>query len=164
MDSKVPLLIAAQEYLAAMFREVSSFGNIQEETLITNLSEASLTELHEGAMEILQPLFEAGRKEKWADFSQLHGTGRATAQLDEILSAGVAGRIDTLFIARGADLWGTFDDQNLEIHTVDKPSSKAESLVNRAVRLTLQHGGEVFERDLSDMPGKDMPVAALYRY
>jgi hypothetical protein len=164
MDSKLPLLIASQEYLAAMFREVSSFGNIQEETLITNLSEASLTELHEGAMEILKPLLEAGRKEKWADFSQLHGTGRATAQLDEILSAGLDGRIDTLFIARGAELWGTFDDQNFEVHTVDKPSSKADSLVNRAVRLTLQHGGEVFERDLSDMPGMDMPVAALYRY
>lgn len=164
MDSKLPLLIASQEYLAAMFREVSSFGNVLEETLITNLSEASLTGLHESAMEILQPLLEAVRKEKWANFSQLHGTGRATAQLDEILSAGVAGRIDTLFIARGAELWGSFDDQNLEVHTVDKPSSEAESLVNQAVRLTLRHGGEVYERDPSDMPGKAMPVAALYRY
>lgn len=164
MDPKLPLLIASQEYLAAIFREVSSFGNLLEETLITNLSEASLTDLHEGAMEILQPFFEAGRKEKWAAFSEFHGTGRATAQLDEILSAGVAGRIDTLFIARGAELWGTFDDQNLEVHTVDRPSTEAESLVNRAVSLTLRHGGEVYERDPSDMPGKGMPVAALYRY
>ena len=164
MDTKLPLIIASQEYLAAMFREVSSFANIQEEVLVTNLSEASLAKFHEDAMEILQPLLEAGLKEKWADFSQLHGTGRATAQLDAILSAGVAGRIDTLFLARGAELWGTFDDQNLEVHTVDRPSSAAESLVNRAVRLTLKHGGEVYERDPSDMPGTNLPVAALYRY
>jgi hypothetical protein len=74
------------------------------------------------------------------------------------------GRIDTLFIARGAELWGTFDDQNLEVHTVDKPSSQAESLVNRAVRMVLQQGGEVYERDPADMPGRDMPAAALFRY
>ncbi|MEJ2585784.1 MAG: hypothetical protein P8Z38_12375 [Robiginitalea sp.] len=164
LDPKWPLLIASQEYLAAIYREATSFSNTLEETLIVNLSEATLTELHEGALEVLRPRLEADRLGKWAAFSQFHGTGKATAQMDEILRAAVEGRIDTLFIASGAELWGTFDDRNLEVHTVDKPSSEAESLVNRAVRLTLQHGGEVYERDPAEMPGKDLPAAALYRY
>jgi hypothetical protein len=164
LDPKWPLLIASQEYLAAIYREASSFGNILDETLVTNLSEATLAELHDGAMDLLRPGLQAGRKEKWAAFSQFHGTGKATAQMDEILKAALEGRIDTLFIARGAELWGTFDDQNLQVHTVDKPSSEAESLVNRAVRMTLQQGGEVYQRDPADMPGKEMPAAALFRY
>ena len=164
LDPKWPLLIASQEYLAAIYREASSFGNILDETLVINLSEATPAELHEGAMELLRPTLQAGRTEKWAAFSQFHGTGKATAQLDEILRAALEGRIDTLFIARGAELWGTFDDQNLEVHTVDKPSSQAESLVNRAVRMTLQQGGEVYQRDPADMPGKEIPAVALFRY
>lgn len=164
LNPKWPLLIASQEYLAAIYREVSSFGNILEDTLITNLSEATLPELHEDALELLRPRLQAEQRSKWAAFSELHGTGKATAQMDEILRAAVGGRIDTLFIARGAELWGTFDDQNLEVHTVDKPSSEAESLVNRAVRLTLEQGGEVYERDAADMPVRDMPAAALFRY
>ena len=164
LDPKYPLLIASQEYLAAIYRGANSFGNTLEETLIANLSEATLPELHEKALDVLRPRLEAKGKEKWAAFLQFHGTGKATAQMDEILKAALEGRIDTLFIAPGAELWGTFDDQNLEVHTVDKPSSQAESLVNRAVRLTLQHGGEVYERDPEGMTGKDMPVTALYRY
>jgi hypothetical protein len=164
LDPNWPLLITSQEYLAAIYREASSFGNILGETLIANLSEATLPELHEKALEVLGPFLEKGRREKWTAFSQYHGTGKATAQMDEILRAAAEGRIDTLFIAPGAELWGSFDDQNLEVHTVDKPSSQAESLVNRAVRLTLQQGGEVYEGDLGEMTGKDLPATALFRY
>jgi len=164
LDPKWPMVIASQEYLAAIYRQASTFGSILDDTLIANLSEATLPELLQGAMELLKPRLQSGRKEKWAAFSQFHGTGRATSQMDEILKAALEGRIDTLFIARGAELWGTFDDQNLEVHTVDKPSSQAESLVNRAVRMVLQQGGEVYERDPADMPGRDMPAAALFRY
>ena len=159
-----PLVIASQEYLAALYRDVSSIEDTAAETLVVNLSEATLPELQEGALEKLRPLRESVHENKWAAFSEMHGTDKASTQMDKILIAGLEGRIDTLFIGRGAELWGTFDDQSLEVLPADKSIQGSGSLLNGAVQLTLLHGGQVYERDLADMPGGDVIAAALFRY
>ena len=164
LEEKYPLLIASQDYLAAIYREASEYGDILEETLTANLSEASDAELHEKASSLLTPRFDAGKNKKWEQFSQNHGTGKATTQLNEILRAGVEGRIDTLFIGRGAECWGTFDADTMEMKMLEETASDAESLINKALLLTLQQGGIAFEKDPEEIPAASIPIAALYRY
>jgi len=164
LDQKSPLLIASQDYLAAIYREASSYQNILEETLTANLSEVSDADLWERATEIIEPVSARNKKAKWERFEQFHGTGKATTQLNKILKAGVEKRIDSLFIARGTERWGTFDQDTLEMHTADAPAPNVESLVNLALHLTLQQGGSVYEMQPGDMPGENIAAAALYRY
>lgn len=164
LDQKSPLLIASVDYLAAIYREASSYPNIMEETLTANLSEVSDAALWEMAAEIVEPISERNKKTKWEHFEQFHGTGKATTQLNKILEAGVGGRIDTLFIARGTGRWGTFDQDSLEMKTVEAPAPEVESLVNLALLLTLQQGGNVYEMQPGDMPGDNAAAAALFRY
>jgi hypothetical protein len=164
LDQKSPLLIASVDYLAAIYREASSYPNILEETLTANLSEVSDAALWEMAAEIIEPISERNKKTKWENFEQFHGTGKATTQLNKILEAGVGGRIDTLFIAPGTERWGTFDQDSLEMKTVEAPAPEVESLVNLALLLTLQQGGNVYEMQPGDMPGDNTAAAALFRY
>ncbi len=164
LEEKYPLLIASQDYLAAIYREASDYGDILEETLTANLSEASDAELHEKAISLLAPRFDAEKHKKWEQFAQHHGTGKATTQLNEILRAGVEGRIDSLFIGKGAECWGTFDTDTMEMKLVEAPAPGAESLVNKALLLTLQQGGSAFEKEPEAIPAASIPVAALYRY
>jgi hypothetical protein len=116
------------------------------------------------AAEIIEPLSARNRKTKWADFEQFHGTGKATTQLDKILNAAVEGRIDTLFTGRGMERWGTFDKDTLQMTPAEGPSPDVESLLNRALILTLQQGGSIYEMDPEEIPGENTAAAALFRY
>lgn len=163
-DDPYPMVIASQGYLASMYRRVTGYREVVEETLTGNLSEISDKELKERSLQILRPLFEKGRIEKWEHMEELHGTGRATAQMDLILQAGKEGRIDTLFVCPDSEIWGEFKEDSGEISLKSGPAPFSNSLVNLAVLFTLRQGGEVYFCDPEDLPEEADTAMALFRY
>jgi hypothetical protein len=159
-----PVLVASQEYLASIFRETTSYPRVIEKPLITNLSEVSDNELWEKAFDILEPVFEQERKEKWARFEEFLGTGKATTQMDRILKATLEGKVDTLFVDLEAGARGTFEEKAATLKKEEHPDAFTPSLLNQAVVGTLRQGGKVYGSPSKEMPKGFAGAAALFRY
>jgi len=85
--------------------------------------------------------------------------------IEEIVAAAFYGRVDKLFLAVDAQIWGIFDpDTGKVIHYQAGQSQEDDlALLDFAAMQTLQKDGSVYALLQEDMP-TDSPVAAVLRY
>lgn len=158
-----PLLIASQEFLASIYRDVSAYGLIEEKPIVCNLSECNETDLHRLAWKQMKPVFEKEGIRKWKKFQQFHGSGKASADLSAILPALYEGKVDSLFVPAGSDLRGWYEPETGQIKTEESPTVFTPSLLDWAVSQALRHGGRVYLKSPEELPA-GAACAALYRY
>lgn len=162
-DRQAPLVVAAVDYVSALFREVSSYPNLVEQGVDGNPDALSPEELHRAAWERVEPLFHRGEEAAVELFQELQGTGRASDDLAQVVPAAVDGRVDTLFVAVGAHQWGRFDAAQRRVEVEDGPNGGNEDLLDRAALESLLHGATVYAVDPAKVPG-DGRLAAVFRY
>lgn len=163
-EAHLPLILASQDYLAALYKAASSYTPIAETVLTTNLSEVDDARLHRESWDAMRPVFKEEMLAKRAKFEELHGTGKASSQASVILPAAFDGKVDSLFIAEGKDIRGMYNKEDRRIAVVDHPQPFTESLINLAMRETLRNGGAVFSQSDDNMPDGNRGMAALFRY
>src|SRR4029077_8562969 len=81
---------------------------------------------------------------------------RPPSPYDEILQAAHDGRIDTLFVARGVRLWGTYDPKARAIRIQENQTTQRkgnEDLLDLAAIQTFQNGGQVYAVPQQEVPG-----------
>ena len=93
----------------------------------------------------------------------LLGTGRASTDAREIVLAANDGRVDELFVAQGARLWGSFDPAARSVEVEAEPAESADELLNLAACLTVRASGTVRLVAREAMP-EQADAAALFRY
>ena len=157
-----PLVIASVESVFGHFNEYSSYKNIYPEYLSGNFEEESAQTLHKQAKEILQPYFDevkTNKKEVLID-----GNIPQISDLKETIIAADAGRISTLFVARGKHAWGIYkpEEAKVEIHKTKKEMDTC--LLDLAARTTFLKGGKVFLVDQDNLPNKDTNLNAALRF
>lgn len=164
-DENMPLLVAAQDPVFDMYKEVNSYPHLMEENLKVDFGDTSIFEVHELSWEMMEPVFDQKRKDKIARFNAEQGTGKTSIGIDKILPAAYNGKIDTLFCENKSDIFGNYKVQN-GAFSVDQgdENDKNISLMNVAAVKTFLNGGEVFLLDKEEMPNSGSRVNALYRY
>ncbi|MFW6084761.1 MAG: hypothetical protein ACODAA_06065 [Gemmatimonadota bacterium] len=163
-DRSRPLVLAAVDYVAAMYRELSKYPNIAEDIVEGNPDRRSAEELREAAWKIVEPRFRAARDTAAARYRELGGdSGQTSDELEEIVPAAFAGRIRTLFVARDVEQWGRYDSESAQIllHGGNRRDGD-DDLLDVAAAETLVRDGEIYALDAENMPGS--PIAAIYRY
>ncbi len=162
---QAPLVLAGVDYLHSLYREVSSYPHIAETGISGNPEPMSMDELHAQAWQIVQPYFQRVRQAAKQRYRQLSGQGSplASDDLDTILPAALSGRIESLFVAVGAQHWGEFDPASARVvqHEAYRPGD--EDLLDRAAVLTLLNNGAVFAVKKDQVPGHNL-AAAVFRY
>lgn len=161
---EAPLVLAGIEYLLPIYREVSAYPQLVDEVVPVNAAALKLGELREKAWQAVRPRFVKDRKEAKDRFLDLAGTGKASANLEEILRSTRSGRIEALFVARGVQQWGTFDAERDKVSFDAGPGNGNQDLLDYAAVQTVLHGGKVFVVDRGEMPHPEAPAAALFRY
>lgn len=168
IDREAPFVLAGVEYLLPRFKEATQLPNVLEEGLTGNPEGLSDQELHSKAWEIVEPWFQEGRRKASERFGDLLGSGRAVSDIREILPAAHDGRIDTIFTAKGARLWGTYDSDKREVRLQEQQGQNGqgngyEDLLDRATVQTILNGGKVFVVDPQEVP-QEKSAAAILRY
>jgi hypothetical protein len=163
-DENVPLVIASQDYLFAIYKNESSYKQLLEEVISCNLSETDKALLHELAWEKVAPIFDAERKDKIESFKEYEGTGRTSSDIKQVLPAALDGKIDTLFVENQSDIWGVYNPEKRHVRIDEKPLSSSVSLLNKAAVKTFLNGGKVYLMEKDVMPNPYSTVNALYRY
>lgn len=161
----IPLLIASQDYLFNIYKEVNTYGNFFDQNRDGNFKIKDILDVHEWAWEKIAPTFDQKRKDKIARFMDKQGTGKTAIGIVEILPKAFEGKIDTLFCENLEDIFGTYKlEKDTIIATESEGNDTAISLMNLAVIKTFLNGGTVYLLDKEDMPNPHSRINALYRY
>lgn len=164
-EESMPMLIAAQDPLFEMYKEVNSYPHLIGENLKVNFGNTNIYEVHELAWEKMAPVFDQKRKDKIALFMDEQGTGKTAIGINEIIPAAINGKVDTLFCENNADIFGNYKEENNSIVVTQSGEDDNNiSLMNVAAVKTFLNGGEVYLLDKEEMPNPNSRINALYRY
>jgi hypothetical protein len=148
-----PLVLVAPEYIQSIYREVSHYSHLLSDGLQQAPDRLTARELYDAVRTIAEPHSRQVVSDRLASFRGLLGTGHASGQIEQIVAAARAGRVQTLLLNPTASP-GNGPDGATE--------SEEESL-DLAVRCTLTQGGEVYAVNRQDLPSRST-VGAIFRY
>lgn len=168
-EERVPLLLAGVEYLFPLYREANSYPHLLEQGIPGNPEELSEKTLHTRAWDVVRPLFQKEEEEAIARYRQETGrqSGRASADIKEIVPAAYSGRVEQLLVQNTADIWGKYDLANNRVEVHQERTTQSEDLLNTAALYTFQNDGSIYVVEDNEMPDSSedvSPVAAVFRY
>ncbi|HVM36487.1 MAG TPA: hypothetical protein VM784_14250 [Actinomycetota bacterium] len=159
-----PLILAGVDYVCAIYRNVTDYPDVVNETVSGNPDGWRPEELLERAA----PLLEARRAEMIAQvgsrFEERRAHGLASDSIEDVIDAADIGRVETLIVCEGEHLWGRFDAEDRGVHVEDPPGDGAVDLVDLAARRALATDAAVHLLRREDMPDTSSPVCAVFRY
>lgn len=162
---ETPLVLAGVDYLIPIYQKVTNYPHLYPDAVIGNPEHIPMAELHEMARNVIEPFFNRKKEEALQKFDDTKHTERASDDLTEVIPAAYYGRVDTLFINKNKEIYGTFNKEKNEliIHGETKEEGDVE-LLNEAAIHTIMNSGIVFLDDEDEVPGNHRELAALLRY
>ncbi len=163
-DETVPLLVAGIEYMIPIYRSVSDYKYVWPEAVVRGaLEHEDETLLYQLAMEKMQPYFNRKYDDAKTDYFNKSATALTSDVHSVIIPAAYYGRVQTLFVARNAHFWGSFNEQDNQLTVNAEQGPNDECLVNKAIVKTILNGGNVFLVDPEQVP-ENAVMAAVLRY
>ncbi len=159
-----PMLLACVDYLKPLYEEANNYKNLFTTNISGNHDKTKMIRLHELAVKALQNHFLSKTDEEKARFQNLMNQGLSSYQTEEIITAALAGRIETLFVQKSKNLWGIFNKEKNQVMVQKEKTIANTCLLNLASTATIQNGGKVHLMPDEDMPEKDTLLNAIYRY
>ena len=163
-DKKAPLVLACSAPLHAMYKEANSYPNLFEKYLGGDPEFRDKKKMHQQSWELIKEHFQEIRKSKLNLFTELYHTSKISYTPSEIIPAALKGKIDTLFIRKGPDLFGLYNKENDTVRFDESKKLTNVSLLNFAAMHTFMQKGRVYELDPNDMPVQEQPLNAIFRY
>lgn len=158
-----PLVIAAVDELAAVYRAHNSYPHLVSGSIKGNPEALSEDELAQQARSLV-----ARRARKHAsDQLKLINEGRskdlASTDLAQIANAAAAGRVGTLLVDVDASLPGSINAKTGKLSIAKRPSAKSYDVLDELVGMTIRMGGDVLPAS-AKMLGGEHKAAALFRF
>ena len=165
-EDKAPMVLYGTEKVKFLYKEANLYQHVREESIDGNPDESKPDDIRKKSWEIVRDIFTKNRDNHIKKYGELAGTGRTSYDLTKIVPAAANGRIEALFVARGNQVWGTFNetDQSVEIHEERKEGDYC--LLNKAATDTFLNRGEVYTLDKENLPEYtvDTPMVAILRF
>jgi hypothetical protein len=160
---QAPLLLVGIDYLLPIYKSISSYQYIWEETLTGSYEHENTSVLYEKAREMMKPYFDKQQKDAFDNYMNKLATPLTTSMPDAVVRASYYNQVSDLFVEKGAHIWGHFDAQanQLEMHDDKQPND--DCLIDKAATQTILHGGRVHILEKDQMPNGST-VAALLRF
>lgn len=158
-----PVVLAGVDYLFPLYREANTYPHLVEDGIPGNPEELSPAELHARAWPLVEPLFSEAEEEAIDKYNRFKGTGRTTADVKEAVLAAHQGRVDTLFVPVGVQVWGVADlsADSVQVHL--DPEAGDGDLLDLAAIETILRGGTVYAVEPEKVPDQ-ANLAAVFRY
>ncbi len=168
-DADEPLILAGVDHYCTLFRKHSKYKNIVKDVINVNENTdvtTAPTTIHQKALEIMRPMMQQSHIESLDRYQNVAGTGVTSEDIATVAAEAVHGRVDTLFIAPGQPVWGTYDAVNATAVVHDEYQRGDDDLINLAAIKTLSQGGRVFVSSYNGLSevNDGGNVKALFRY
>lgn len=158
----LPVVLAGVEFLAEEYRRIATSQSIFDQEIPGNPEILSAQELHQAAWPIAREQLENERQERLSRVEDLLGTGQTSVEPRQIVLAACDGRVDTLLVARDAELNGVcrLEEREVKLRANGTPE---RDLLSLAALKTVGNGGKVFSLLQERLP-QQAPAAAVFRY
>lgn len=163
-DETAPLLLATVQPTAPVYREVNTYAHLHDSVIAGSADYLGPRELHEQAWPIMQQQIDQQRILAAEACRRFVGTDRGSAKLTEIVPAAGQGRIETLFVDRGAKVWGAFVPSSGQVVTHDTCRPGDDELTDWVAAQTYLQRGTVYVVPTDQLPDGKSPVVAMFRY
>lgn len=158
-----PLIIAASEPLASIFRSVSAYPHIPASVIAGSPDDVTDHLLAAAARDVLDEVY-AGEMRALADlYAERANQGRATADIAQAARAATFGAVDTLIVEMDVVISGTVSDDDGKVTFDAEPDAVNYGVIDEIARRVLQSGGRVVSARQADVPGGG-ELAAVLRY
>jgi hypothetical protein len=162
-DETAPLIIAAVEYLVPIYKNANSYPYLNERHLPLNPEEFGVEKLHEKAWALIKPVFENDSKIAFSKYEQFSGNGKASSNIEEILKASLANRVEYLWVDLDEHHWGTYNEADQRVELENESTQFNKDLLDFAATQTILNNGTVYALRKVDMPIKK-PALAVFRF
>lgn len=164
-ERAAPLVVAARPRLSGRLKQELRYRHVADADIQRDPASMTNDELHARAWAIAGRLLRQNREEVRARLrARLEGMDvPGSENLQELMRAADEGRIADLLIARGANVWGTYDEERREVEVAGRPGPGNEDLLNLLAIKALAQGGAVIALP-QDLVSRTGPVAGLFRY
>jgi hypothetical protein len=160
---ELPLILAAAEPLASIYRSVDASPNLLEQGIAGNPEHRTAAELAADARPILDALYASELVEVRRRFERRATMGRGATDLTDVARAATFGAVDTLMTDIDQVMPG-FVDADSGAVTLDADGDAANyGVVDEIARRVLSSGGRVLALRRDDIPAEG-GVAAILRY
>lgn len=156
----LPVVLAAAEPLASVFRSVSTLSTLADEHIPGNPENMAGTELASKARAVFDRVYAAEIRELTELFEFRTGQDRTATDLTDIARSATFGAVDVLIVDIDQVVPGKVGE-NGEVSYSDEPSSYG--VVDEVARRTLLASGRVVAVRADEVPGGGV-AAAILRY
>jgi hypothetical protein len=160
---ELPLILAASEPLASIFRAVSTYPHLARPVVAGNPDAKTEGELADASRRILDELYAEELEELRALYEQRVPQGRASDDLAAIARAATFGAVDTAFVDIDETVPGFVADADGALTLEAADDAANYGVVDEIARRVLLARGRVLAVRRDDIPG-DGPAAAILRY
>ena len=157
-----PLVLAAEEPLASMFRSVNTYPKLADEMIEGNPDQITDGELEDAAIPILDRLYSRELKAVIALYDELKPR-RATTDVSYAAHAATAGAIEQLLVDLDAIVPGLVSDIDGSVTYSASDDAETYSVVDEVARRALYTGARVLGARQEEMPDR-APLTAILRY
>ena len=158
-----PLVLAGVDYLLPIYAEANKYPSLVDQGVTGNPDQLAAEELREKSWPMIEPLFKSDQEMAASAYGGSLGAGLASRDIREIVPAAHSGRVDSLFVVLGAQVWGVFNEERENVRIHEEPQPGDEDLLDLAAFLTLNNSGSVFPVAPEDVPDSSL-AAAIFRY
>jgi hypothetical protein len=158
-----PLVLAATEPLASIFRAVNTYPGLVQEAIATSPDRIGPAELAAAARPILDQAYARDLEAARALFEVRSGDGRATTDVADAARAATYGAVELLMIDIDEVIPGTVDEADGRVTFANGPSAKTYGIVDEIAGRALLTGARVLGVRKADIPGR-AHLAAILRY
>jgi hypothetical protein len=160
---ETPLLLAATEPLASIFRAVNTYPGLVAEAIAGSPERQTDAELAAAARPILDGLYAHELEQITASFEARAGQGRATTDISDAARAATFGAVETLLVDMDEVIPGTVDEADGKASFAKEPGAGSYGVVDEIAGRALLSGAKVLAVRRPDIP-RGAPLAALLRY
>lgn len=159
----VPVVVAAVESIFSQLKEASTFKNLYPKCVPGNYDNDDILLIHNKANELLKPYFDKRKNENKNKYIEAPDS-QIVSDTRDVIKAAYMGQVETLFVEKGRNLWGEFDEQTGEatIHEDKKPVDRC--LADFTAQTVFLKGGNVFIEEVGNMPESGSPLNAVLRF
>jgi hypothetical protein len=157
-----PLVVAAEEPLASMYRSLNSYPGLADEMIEGNPDQKTDAELEDAAIPILDRLYSREIKAAIALYDQLKPR-RATTDVSYAAHAATAGAVEQLLVDLDAVVPGLVSDVDGSVTYSASDDAKTYSVVDEVARRALSTGARVLGARREELPDR-APLTAILRY